>query len=75
MIRSTGGVETGIIPVCVVLESPGWRVLAISVCGFEIRRTEERLHVEVVPLLICQDRALRVSCDLVEPSLVGVVSD
>lgn len=75
VIRSTGGVKTGIVPVRVVLESPGGCVSATSVCGFEVRRTEESLHIEVIPLLVCQYRSLSVGCDFIESSLVGIVSN
>lgn len=60
MIRSTRGVEAGVVPVRVVLKSPDGCMSATSVCGFEVGWTEESLHIEVVPLLVCQYRALGV---------------
>lgn len=75
VIRSTSGVKTGIIPVCVILKPPGGCVSATSVCGFEIRWTEESLHIEVIPLLIRQYRSLCIGRNLVESRLICVVSD
>lgn len=75
VICPTGWVKTSIVPICVVLESPDGSVSATSVCGFEVRRTEESLHIEVIPLLVCQYRSLGVGCNLVEPSLVCIVSN
>ena len=46
-----------------------------SVCCFEIGWTEERLHIEIIPLFVCQRRSLGIGRNLVEPRFIGVVPD
>lgn len=75
MVCAASRVKTGILPVRVVLESPDWCMLATSVCCFEIGWAEERLHIEVIPLRICQRRSLGVGRNLVKSRFIGVVPD
>lgn len=48
---------------------------AASVCCFETGWTEKRLHIKVVPLLVCQRRSLGIARNLVESRFIGVVPD
>lgn len=75
MVCSTGRVKTGILPVRVVLKAPNRCMSTTSVCGFEIGWAEECLHVEIIPLFVCQCRSLGVGRDLVESRFIGVVPD
>lgn len=75
MVCAARRVKTGILPIRVVLESPNWCMLATSVCCFEIGWAEERLHVEVIPLLVCQFRSLGIACNFVESGFIGIVPD
>jgi hypothetical protein len=75
VVGSAGGIETGVVPISVVPESPGRGTGVDMVCSLLSRRAAKGLDIEEFPLRIGEIGTLCEGCDSVEAGFVVVMSE